>query len=55
MGLGSWAGGFVYDRLGSYAWLFMGSFAIGAMAVVLAFTFRVPRPLPTAFAAAPGS
>jgi len=52
MGLGSWAGGYVYDRLGSYAWLFMGSFAIGVMAVVLAFTFRAPRPLPTAFAAA---
>src|SRR6266571_5653386 len=45
MGLGSWAGGFIYDWLGSYAWLFMGSFAIGAMAVVLAFTFRAPRPV----------
>src|SRR6266581_5298032 len=39
MGLGSSAGGFIYDWLGSYAWLFMGSFAIGAAAVVLAFTF----------------
>jgi len=43
MGLGSSAGGFIYDWLGSYAWLFMGSFAIGAAAVVLAFTFRAPR------------
>jgi MFS family permease len=42
MGLGSFAGGLIYDRLGSYAWLFGGSFAIGAMAVVLAFTFRRP-------------
>jgi len=42
MGLGSFAGGAIYDRLGSYAWLFLASFAIGAMAVVLAFTFRRP-------------
>jgi MFS family permease len=42
MGLGSFAGGLIYDRLGSYAWLFLGSFAIGAMAVALAFTFRRP-------------
>jgi MFS family permease len=45
MGLGSFAGGVIYDRLGSYAWLFLASFAIGAMAVVLAFTFRRP-PVP---------
>jgi MFS family permease len=43
MGLGSFAGGAIYDRIGSYTWLFLGSFAIGAMAVVLAFTFRRPR------------
>ena len=43
MGLGSGAGGVIYDRLGSYAWLFLASFAIGAMAVVLAFTFRRPQ------------
>ena len=43
MGLGSFAGGVIYDRLGSYAWLFLASFAIGAMAVVLALTFRRPR------------
>ena len=52
MGLGSWAGGFIYDRLSSYAWLFMGSFAIGAMAVVLAFTFRAPRSVPAALVSA---
>jgi MFS family permease len=44
MGLGSLAGGFVYDRLGSYAWLYAGSFAIALMAVVLAVTLRAPRP-----------
>jgi MFS family permease len=43
MGLGSYAGGAIYDRVGSYTWLFAGSFAIGAMAVLLAFTFRRPR------------
>ncbi len=54
MGLGSFAGGVIHDRLGSYAWLFLGSFAIGAMAVVLAFTFRRPaaRPAPVATALA---
>jgi MFS family permease len=46
MGIGSFAGGVVYDRLGSYAWLYGGSFAIGALAVALALTFRPPRPLP---------
>jgi hypothetical protein len=35
----------LYDSLGSYAWLYGGSFAIGALAVALALTFRPPRPL----------
>jgi MFS family permease len=48
MGLGSFAGGVLYDRLGSYTWLYAGSFAIGAAAVVLALTFRAPRTLPVA-------
>jgi hypothetical protein len=43
MGIGSYAGGVLYDRLGSYAWLYGGSFAIGALAVLLALTFRPPR------------
>jgi len=42
MGLGSFAGGLIYDRLGAYTWLFLGSFTVGAMAVLLAFTFRRP-------------
>jgi MFS family permease len=46
MGLGSFAGGWLYDRLGSYAWLYGGSFVIGALAVTLALTFRPPRPAP---------
>jgi MFS family permease len=51
MGLGSFAGGVLYDRLGSYTWLYAGSFAIGAAAVVLALSFRAPRALPLAVAA----
>jgi predicted MFS family arabinose efflux permease len=46
MGIGSYAGGVFYDRLGSDAWLYGGSFAIGALAVLLALTFRPPRPIP---------
>ena len=52
MGLGSYAGGAIHDLLGSYQWLFVGSFAIGTMAIVLGVTLRapgaarVPRPSP---------
>jgi MFS family permease len=53
MGVGSFAGGWVYDSFGSYAWLFGGSFAIGAMAVVLAFTFRQPRLSPARLGVVP--
>jgi MFS family permease len=45
MGIGSLAGGLIYDRLGAYAWLFIGSSLIAFMAVVLALTFRRPAPL----------
>src|SRR6266436_150018 len=50
MGLGSWAGGWIHDVLGTYAWLFISSAAIGVMAMVLALTFRPPR---VAIASAP--
>jgi MFS family permease len=43
MGLGSWAGGWIHDTLGTYAWLFISSAAIGGTAMVLALTFRPPR------------
>src|SRR5216684_3440940 len=48
MSLGPWAGGWLYDALGSYFWLYMGSFGIGLGAVAIAFTFRPPRQLPAA-------
>lgn len=52
MGLGSYAGGAIHDLLGTYQWLFLGSFGIGATAVVLGLTLRpspvgaAPRPSP---------
>jgi MFS family permease len=46
MALGPVTGGWVYDAFGSYAWLFIGSAAIGLGAVAIAFAFRPPRPLP---------
>ena len=46
MGLGSYAGGAIYDALGSYRWLFLGSFAVGSMAVVLGATLRPPARVP---------
>jgi MFS family permease len=48
MALGPWAGGWLYDTLGGYFWLYMGSFGIGLGAVAIAFTFRPPRRHPVA-------
>jgi MFS family permease len=45
MALGPWLGGALYDSLGSYAWMFIGSSAIGLGAVAIALTFRPPRTL----------
>lgn len=38
MGLGAFAGGWFYDALGSYAWLYVSSLAIGAVAILVAMT-----------------
>jgi MFS family permease len=46
MAIGPWLGGWAYDTLGSYAWMFTGSSAIGLGAVAIALTFRPPRLLP---------
>jgi MFS family permease len=40
---GPWIGAYLYDTLGSYAWMFIGSSAIGLGAVAIALTFRPPR------------
>ena len=42
MSLGPLAGGWVFDRFGGYAWLYVGSFALGLGAVAIALAF--PRP-----------
>jgi MFS family permease len=47
MGVGSLAGGVIYDRLGAYAWLYLGSALVAFAAVGLAFTFRRPASLGT--------
>jgi len=46
MGLGSFAGGVIHDVLGTYQWLFLGSFAIGMMALVLGVTLKAPGAVP---------
>jgi predicted MFS family arabinose efflux permease len=45
MGIGSLAGGVIYDRLGAYGWLYVGSALVASIAVMLAFTFRRPAGL----------
>ena len=39
MSLGPLAGGWVFDRFGGYAWLYVGSFALGLGAVAIALAF----------------
>ena len=39
MSLGPLAGGWIYDRFGGYAWLYIGSFALGLGAVAIALAF----------------
>jgi MFS family permease len=43
MAFGPWAGGWVFDTYASYAWLYIGSFAVGLAAVAVALTFK-PAP-----------
>jgi MFS family permease len=51
MALGPSVGGWIFDSFGGYAWLYIGSFAIGLGAVAIAFAFPVPRLRPVALAA----
>jgi MFS family permease len=48
MAIGPWAGGWLYDAVGSYSWMFIASSAIGVGAVMVALTFRPPRHLSVA-------
>jgi MFS family permease len=40
MAAGPVAGGVIYDSFASYAWLYIGSFAVGLGAFLIALTFR---------------
>jgi MFS family permease len=40
MATGPVAGGLIYDSIGSYTWLYLGSFGMGLGAFVIAMTFR---------------
>ncbi len=51
MATGPLAGGMIFDTLGSYTWLYVGSFAVGLGAFLIALTFR---PFPAAERAAMG-
>src|SRR5262245_33505097 len=52
MGLGAYGGGWVYDHLGTYAWLFGIATAIAAAAILFALPLRSPRTAVPAAAAA---
>jgi len=48
MALGPLAGGLIYDYLASYTWLYIGSWAMGIGAFLMAVTFRpLPKAQPT--------
>ena len=48
MALGPLAGGLIYDALASYTWLYVGSWAMGLGAFLIAMTFRpMPKAQPT--------
>src|SRR5262249_38697821 len=45
MGLGAYAGGLVFDWLGSYWTLYVASTLVGAAAVVAALALQAPQPI----------
>ena len=47
MAIGPWIGGWLFDRFGSYAPMYIYSFAIGLAAVAIAFAFPPPLTRPT--------
>jgi MFS family permease len=54
MALGPFIGGWLYDRFGSYAWLYVGSAMVGLAAAAIAMLFprRAPQALPLNMATA---
>ena len=55
MALGPLFGGWLFDAVGSYAWMYVASFMIGLGAVAIALTFRPPRLVVPRLAPAPAS
>jgi MFS family permease len=53
MALGPLAGGLIYDALASYTWLYVGSWAMGIGAFLIALTFRPLPKVEPALAPAP--
>jgi MFS family permease len=43
MGLGAYGGGWLYDHLGTYAWLFGAATAVAAAALLFSLPLRAPR------------
>jgi len=43
MAIGPWVGGMVFDHLGSYWWLYIGSCIVGLGAAAIAWTTRPPH------------
>jgi MFS family permease len=39
MALGPWVGGWLFDRFGSYAWMYLGAMGVGLAAVAMALLF----------------
>jgi MFS family permease len=46
MGLGTYGGGWIYDRLGGYSWAFVSAAVIGGSAVLFALALRRPAAAP---------
>ena len=44
MALGPLAGGWLFDRFGSYAWMYIGSMMVGLAAAGIALLFPAARP-----------
>jgi MFS family permease len=56
MSAGPVAGGLIFDSFGSYTWLYVGSWAMGLGAFLIAMTFRpFPKPAASTPAAAPAT
>jgi MFS family permease len=56
MSAGPVAGGLIYDTFGSYTWLYVGSWAMGLGAFLIAMTFKpFPKPAASTPAAAPAT